>query len=203
MTAPVKNAPVKAPACDSAFDVAFHLLDRALEDGEYLQPQKLQRLLYLAQAYWAAAMRGQRLVPSIFLATRMGPLEPTLWRAFEEGRPNVARQKVPDKVKHFLDSLWRRFGAHSTDYLTRMTMSHPPFLEAAAAGARTEITIEAMIAYYGRKPEQAQADPDLKGAPAVEAVMRPRVMRSHKGRPVNVHAWTPKKRLGGDGEPER
>ena len=62
---------IRIAACDSVFDVAVWITDRALEDGEYLQPQKMQRLLYLSQAYYGALSRGQKLIPCVFVLQRL------------------------------------------------------------------------------------------------------------------------------------
>ncbi|SDG84714.1 Panacea domain-containing protein [Roseospirillum parvum] len=175
---------------DSGFDVAFRLIDKAMDDAEYLQPQKLHRLLFLAQAYYAVANRGRRLIPGVFVADPSGPLEPTLFRAFENGRPPLEPKPLAEPISHFLDSIWRKFGAHSADHLTRLLKSHPPFQEAAAQGPRSEITLKAMVLFYGRKQTPGGTRP--AGAPAVEDVVRPRVMRSHTGKPVNVTQWMPK-----------
>lgn len=185
---------MKPPVCDSPFDVAFWLLHRATDDGEYLQPQKLQRLMYLAQAYYGVASRGQKLMPCVFVTTALGPIEPSTWRAFEHGAPHIDFQPIPQTQRHFLDSLWRRFGSHSVDYLTRTTVSHPPYQDALEHGARSEISFESMMAYYGRKPDEKQGPTDERiAAPALENVVRPQVMRSHKGKPVNVRRWMPTK----------
>ncbi len=183
---------MKPPVCDSPFDVAFWLIHRASADNEYLQPQKLQRLLYLAQAYYGVASRGQKLMPCVFVTTSLGPVEPATWRSFEHGSPDVNFQPIPATQKHFLDSLWRRFGAHSVDYLTKATVNHPPYFEALKVGKRAEISFESMIAYYGRNPSAADSG-DRIAAPGLENVMRPQVMRSHKGKPVSVRQWTPTK----------
>lgn len=183
---------MKPPVCDSVFDVVFWLLDRALEDGEYLQPQKMQRLMYLAQAYWGAVSRGQRLMPCVFVTSALGPVEPTSWRVLEQGRPFIDHKKPNSQVSHFLDSLWRRFGAHTPEYLTKLVMSHPPYKDALEVGPRAEVTLEAMIAYYGRRPGAEEPSTE---APPLDAVLRPRVMRSHKGKPVSVHRWVPKRRV--------
>ena len=58
-----------ASASESVFDVAEWFLDTALNDGEYLQPMKMQYLMFLAQGYYAALTKGQRLIPSVFIAT--------------------------------------------------------------------------------------------------------------------------------------
>lgn len=184
---------MKPPVCDSAFDVAVWLNNRAYEDGEYLQPQKLHRLMYLAQAYYGAASRGQKLMPCVFVTSTFGPIEPALWRAFENGIIRVNSQTVPSTQAHFLDSLWRRFGAHSVDHLTRMTVMHQPYQTALKDGKRSEISFEAMVEYYGRKPNEREALDERIVAPSIDNVLRPRVMRSHKGKPVNVHRWVPTK----------
>lgn len=182
---------IKAAACDSVFDVAIWMIDRAFEDGEYLQPQKMQRLLYLSQAYYGALSRGKKLIPCIFVATALGPVEPTSWRIFENGRPHILPHSLPEEVKHFLDSIWRRFGSHSTDYLGKMLIKHLPFQEAITAGKRSEICFESMCTYYGHPLNKKDSS---GAAPSLESIMRPKVMRSHKGHAVNVTSWVPKKR---------
>lgn len=171
-------------AVDSTLDVVFWFLDRALDDREYLQPQKLHRLLYLAQAYYAVANYGRKLVPAVFVADEMGPIEPTTFRIFENGRPQLQPRRVPEPVEHFLDSIWRRFGPHSTEHLTRLVCGHPPYAEALRKGMRAEITLESMRQFYGAPKEG-------RGAPSVQQVMRPRVMRSQSGQPVAVTKWMP------------
>lgn len=184
-------------AADTCFDVALWLIDRALDDNEYLQPQKMHRLLYLAQAYFGVATRGRKLMPATFVADPNGPLEPTLYRAFENGRPYVETRKPPDDARQLLDSIWRKFGAHSAEHLTKLTKGHPPYRDAyATGGAGEEITLRAMIDYYGRKG--AADRPPAPGtaatpeAPGLTEVLRPRVMRSQSGKPVSVHKWMPR-----------
>lgn len=173
------------PAVDSTLDVVSWFIDRAMGDREYLQPQKLHRLLYLAQAYYAVANYGRKLMPATFVADEFGPIEPTIFRLYENGRPMIQPRPITEQVEHFLDSVWRRFGAHTTDHLTRSIAGHPPYVKAWRKAPRTEITLEAMVEFYG-----AARDANA-GAPAVTQVMRPRVMRAQSGKPVNVTKWMP------------
>ncbi len=172
-------------AVDSTLDVVFWFLDRSMADREYLQPQKLHRLLYLAQAYYAVANYGRKLAPAIFVADEMGPIEPTTYRLFENGPPVIEPRRLPENVEHFLDSIWRRFGAHSADHLTRLIKSHAPYAMALRNGPRAEIPLQAMREFYGGGARPSAA------APSVQQVMRPRVMRSHTGQPVSVTKWMP------------
>lgn len=171
-----------APAVRSAFDVAFWFADTALNDNEYLQPQKLQRLLFLAQAYFAVAYEGRMLMPAVFLADEMGPIEPNVFVAFSRGRPNVDVEMFLDPdVEQFLDSIWRRFGHHSADKLTRVLKKTEAFRAAYARGKRTEITLESMRMTFSGARE----------TPAVNQVVKPKVLRTQTGRPVQVQAWRP------------
>lgn len=173
-------------AVDSTLDVVFWFIDRGMADREYLQPQKLHRLLFLAQAYYAVANYGRKLMPAVFVAEEAGPVEPTIYRLFEDGRPAVQPRRIPESVVHFLDSIWRRFGAHSTEHLSKVIRGHAPYRQALQKGLRAEITVEAMQQFYGGAATEGRPD-----APSVQQVMRPRVMRSHTGQPVAVTKWMP------------
>jgi len=173
-------------AVESSLDVALWLIDRAIKDSEYLQPQKLQRLMFLAQAYYAATHAGRRLMPAVFVADDVGPIEPNVYRILEAGRPHLEVRRIPDRVQHFLDGVWRRFGPHSTDHLSRLLRSHPPYAEAWQRGRLAEISIEAMAKFYAASGRGTEA-----AAPPVSEVLRSRVLRSQTGKPVAVTQWLP------------
>ena len=100
-------------AVDSVFDIAFWFSDRALNDNEYLQPVKLQYLLYLSQSYFAVAYNGKKLVPAIFIAEEIGPIEPSVHRAWTRGRPTFDGDLTLEAdVQTFVDSLRTFFGLH-------------------------------------------------------------------------------------------
>ncbi|MBN2751602.1 MAG: hypothetical protein JXQ84_02735 [Rhodospirillaceae bacterium] len=176
-------------AVPSTFDVVIWLMDRALNDGEYLQPAKLHRLLYLSQAYFAVAYAGTKLMPATFVAEENGPVEPDVWRVYASGRPYIESVPPAERVEHFLDSIWRRFGSHSADYLGNLVSAQPPFLEAFAQGPRSEITLSAMVKFYGRP-----RSPSVRGGsvPGVQDVLRPRTMVSASGQAVSVRRWNPR-----------
>ncbi len=174
---------------ESSFDAAFWFVDRAMENGEYVQPQKLQRLLYLAQAYYAAAYEEQLLMPAIFVAEALGPVEPSTFRLFGSAIPQFDRKRQPKIADQFLDAIWRRFGHHSAEHLNRLISTHDPYREAMAKGERTIIVIKAMAQFYGKKETTQMA-----GIPSLENLVPPRIVRSHTGQAVEVKKWTPGKK---------
>ena len=182
---------MRPPAVDSCFEVAFWLLDRALDDGEYLQPQKMHRIMFLCFAYFAAAHHGRKLMPATFVASADGPLEPNIYKAFENDRPFLNIKPLKDEALEVCDSVWRRFGHHSVEKLNKALKSHPPYEAAFNEGPKSEITFDAILAFYGDAFGDGEVRPS--DAPAVENVLRPKVMRSQDGKPVSVTKWSVKK----------
>jgi uncharacterized phage-associated protein len=169
-------------AMKSVFEVAFWFADTALNENEYLQPQKLQRLLFLAQAYYSVANQGQKLMPAVFVAEEMGPLEPNVYMAFSRSRPDMEVDLfVPSDVEGFLMSIWRRFGHHSPERLTQMAKKTLAYQQAYKKGPRTEIPIEEMRLSFSRAEE----------APSIDQVVKPKVMVTQSGKPVTVKSWVP------------
>jgi len=167
---------------ENAFDIAFWFADTALNENEYLQPQKLQRLLFIAQAYYTVAFNGRKLMPAVFIADEMGPIEPNIFAAFSKGRPEVdARLFLPNDVEIFLDGIWRRFGHHSTDRLNKMLKETTAYKQALNAGNRAEISLDAMRLSFARAEQ----------TPGVAQVVKPKVLRTQSGKAVAVKAWVP------------
>jgi uncharacterized phage-associated protein len=183
-------------AVESSFDVAYWFVDRALNDNEYIQPQKLHRLMFLSQAYFAVAYNGRPLMPAVFVADQFGPIEPNVFRACSIQRPPIETVPLSEAVSQFLDSVWRRFGSQSANSLSTLVNGHAPYRDAIESGPRTEITLTAMVKFYGRKPAPAAKGESPRGptfeAPALEQVIRPKIMVSQDGKPVAVKKWTPK-----------
>lgn len=168
---------------DNAFDVAFWFADTALNENEYLQPQKLQRLLFLSQSYYAIIQKGRKLMPAIFVADEIGPMEPNIYMAFSRGRPDIdAELFLPHEVEEFLSGIWRRFGHMSVERLNKITNETLAYKNAFKRGPRAEITIKEMAASFVQNRE----------APAVEQVKPQKIMRTQSGRPVQVKSWLPK-----------
>lgn len=179
-------------AVKSCLDVVFWISDQALNDREYIQPQKLHRLLYLSQAYFAVAYHGRKLMPATFVTDPFGPVEPTVFHTLAYGRPlMIEGNPLSEQVSHFLDGIWRRFGQYSPDQLTKKVAEHTPVALAMAKGVNEEIPFAEMVAYYTEEAAARSAKSSGK-VDHVDQVVKPRVMRSQTGKPVTVATWKPK-----------
>lgn len=139
------------PAARTTLDVALWLMARAESAGERLQPQKLQRLLYLAQAHYAVNNQGQKLMPATFLATEVGPLEPNVYYLFQQGAPSLVYADPSPIVEEFLMGLWDRYGNRPAEDLLTTIASDGAYALALKGGRNTEITLEILQAGYGGK----------------------------------------------------
>lgn len=167
---------------ENAFDIAFWFADTALNENEYLQPQKLQQLLFIAQAYYCVAYNGRKLMPAVFIADERGPIEPNSYAAFSKGRPDIdARLFLPHEVEAFLDSIWRRFGHHTTDRLSRMVKETTAYKQAIKRGHKAEIPLDAIHLSFARAEQ----------TPGVQQVVKPKMLRTQSGKAVAVKAWVP------------
>ena len=166
----------------SAFDIAFWFADTALNENEYMQPQKLQRLLFIAQAYYSVAFPKRKLMPAIFVADEVGPMEPNIYLAFSQGRPQVDVEIfLPHEVDEFLNSIWRQFGRYNVDRLNDITNGTLAYKQARSRGDRAEISLDMMRLSFTRG----------ETGPSVQQVMKPKVLRTQDGKHVIVKAWNP------------
>ena len=141
-------------AVESTIDVALWFVNRASAEDTYLQPQKLQRLLYLAQGYYARENYGRKLMPATFVTHEFGPIEPNIFRIFESGRPMVQDASPPAEIDSFLDRLWRGFGNHSVERLTTALVGQAAYKEAVSGGFGEEIAFEALAGSFEVKESE-------------------------------------------------
>ena len=176
-------------AAASSFDVATWLLNRARHDGQPMPSPRLQRLLYLAQAHFAAATGGQRLMPSVFIATRRGPIEPNLIRVHDLGAAIIEVESLRQPVVEFLEGIWMAFAALPQERLNAMVMESRPVKAAMKVGIGAVISEQAMAESHGKKQVTAAQTAAVAGLGASSRRGRSKVPRYHRGKPVS--RWVP------------
>ena len=141
----------------SPLDVAFWFLGRGESSAAPLDALALQNLLYLAQARWAAASEGRKLMPATFLATDSGPIEPTIYHVFRSGPPPLEFRDPHADVVAFLDDVWERFGHLPAKDLGDIVRADASYQSARAQGANEEIVFAAGSAAPAARPAAAEA----------------------------------------------
>ncbi|MBM3555084.1 MAG: hypothetical protein FJX47_05970 [Alphaproteobacteria bacterium] len=141
------------PAIRSTIDAVLWLTITAAEQGLALQPLKLHRLMYLAQCHYAAQSKGQKLMPATFLATKYGPIEPTIYHLLEAGPPPVTGRRPKREIEDFLEVLLRKYGHHSPEYLEREIRRDGAFVTVLDAYPNGEIPVSLMAKAYSQNPQ--------------------------------------------------
>jgi len=136
-------------AVRSTLDVAMWFLDRAESAGGELNPGKMHCLLYLAQARFAAETEGFKFMPATFIATGMGPLEPTVYHIFENGRPEVNAVYPSGRAERFLHEIWDKYGEREIQDIRKTIENDAAFRESLGKGRNVEVKVEAMCLAYG------------------------------------------------------
>ena len=169
-----------APAARTAFDVAVWLLDRARADDMHLPLQKLHRLLFIARAVYASRAddAGGLLMPAVFVADELGPIEPNLERLMVDGRPEeLPAETLNRAAADFMEDIWRRFAHMPTDRLNGLVGKNAAYAAAFAAGRGAVIAQSSMAGSFAPAPAKIAQDV--------------RMLRSQNGAPVAVRAWRP------------
>jgi len=130
------------PATRSGIDVSFWLLERAATERIAMSLPKLRWLLYLAQAHYAIARDGAKLMPATFLVGDDGPIEPTLDLVFQAGIENPWSPTLSDTAEAFLEGFWKRFGALPAIALHKLVVGDPAWRKAQENGPGSEIAVD-------------------------------------------------------------
>lgn len=168
------------PAAKTSFDIADWYMERARAENTYLQPRKLHCLLFLAQGHFAAAYEGRRLMPSVFIVDHAGPMDPNMYRAYENGRPDVTKSSLDQTTEVFLDAIWRQYGGADAgdlnDIINEFGAGEPAVRNADGA----ELEIDAMCRMFAKHVPAEPAGPPVAHTPA--------------GRVISVQKWVPGKK---------
>jgi uncharacterized phage-associated protein len=112
---------------------------------------KLQKILYLAQAYFLAKI-GRPLFADSIEAWEFGPVIPDVYHKFKKYKSNpIISEKDTSKIstedKEVLNTIWEAFGGYSAGRLVDITHAHTPWKEAYKS-SNNEITTDAIKSYY-------------------------------------------------------
>ena len=152
------------PATDTAIDIAYWFFNRAEKDGIYLETEKMQHLLFLAQIHFAMTYD---------------------MRMFAMARPFMPPVKFPAKIDSFLESIWNKYGKTSLIGLEKLIKSNSAFKENCIAGTINVIDLKAVVDSFIKSSKAAQKNNAFSNN-------RKKVMLSQNG-PVVVSKWQPRK----------
>ena len=179
----------------SIFDAAKWFLTIAEEEGSYLSPLKLNCLLYLSQAYYAAAKPGMKLMPAHFVAHDLGPIDPNLYRVMEQRNLNIFYEKITGEALLLIKGIWKKYGKIPCDDLVNLLKSQLPYKKSYSVKIRNnEIPLPLMAEFYGAGKDGEKRKKNDNGALKGDGggAKKNSLRRSQNGI-IEVTKWTPKK----------
>ncbi len=169
------------PATSTSFDIAIWFLDRARSEDTYLQPRKLQCLLFLAQAHFAAAHDGRPLMPAFFVVDDSSPLDPNVHRTLQNGRPDFVENELGPEIVKFLVSVWGRYKNADALRLDQLITRRGADEEAVCNRDQSEVTLLAMQRMFGAGNSGKNKN----------KITGPKLAETASGRKVTITNWTP------------
>ncbi len=172
-----------AAAVNTALEIANWFFKRAEKDNGYLQDDKLQHLMFLAQVHFALTHQNNYLFPGHFAAGPDGYFDPNLQMTLSFGRPLMASPKFSDKINTFLELVWNKYAALDSADLSALILNATPHREHYKHGENNLVPLPELAAQFKTRFKTAQG----------KAAARPhKVMISQNG-PVVVSRWQPRK----------
>lgn len=120
-------------------------------EREGLTNLKLQKILYLAQAYYLSKL-NKPLFKNKIEAWTYGPVIPDVYHQYKRkgNQPLVVvsdNSEIHQDDKVVLEKIWDSFGGYSTSKLVDITHSHTPWKEAFETSSKN-ISFESIKEYY-------------------------------------------------------
>ena len=121
------------------------------KEREGITNLKLQKILYLAQAYYLAKFK-KPLFNDKIEAWQYGPVIPNVYQEYKGNLNNPItipenEASILEDDKEVLKRIWDLFGKYSTTKLVNITHSHRPWIEASKSKNK-EITQKSIRDYY-------------------------------------------------------
>ncbi|MDP3958395.1 MAG: DUF4065 domain-containing protein [bacterium] len=122
------------------------------EEREGITNLKLQKILYLAQAYYLSKL-GKPLFNDQILAWEYGPVVPNVYHEFKSYKSDPIinendESSISEKDKENLKKIWDAFGGYSASRLVDITHAHAPWKEAYKTSSK-KISQKSITEYYG------------------------------------------------------
>lgn len=139
-----------------AENVANYLIFLASKENQEKEREgitnlKLQKVLYLAQAYYLAKL-GKPLFVEKLEAWEYGPVVPEVYRKLKRNgsKPIIAEEDkstLAEEDKEVLEKVWGSFGGYSASRLVDIVHAHTPWKDAYASEDKI-ISHKALKDYY-------------------------------------------------------
>ncbi|MBR6663720.1 MAG: hypothetical protein IKL33_02725 [Alphaproteobacteria bacterium] len=107
----------------SVFEVSDWFFRRADQDDKYIDNDKIQQMLLMAQIHFMLN-NGYLLFPAVFMHKNNKIIEPNLTKILEFGLPLMPKPKFNDEISGFLELIWQKYSPMEIKELDQIISSH-------------------------------------------------------------------------------
>lgn len=175
-------------ATESSVDIAAWFISRAQKDEWFLENEKLQNLLFLAQFHFSQQYKDQILMPSLFTVNKDGFREPNIERLLQNGRNTLSASRLSNEVDSFLEKIWKVYGAMSLKQLRDMIKRQTSYPEQYPSETKNIVEINSLVEKL-KSPGKIEQTTKRKET-------EKKVLISQNG-PVVVSKWQPRRLKNG------
>lgn len=182
---------MQTSAVSSSLEVASWFLSRAQDEGQLLEHEKLQYLLFLSQFHYLSTHPNVLLMPSLFIQERHSCFEPNIACLHQSGLLTDFPIRFDKEISNFLQKIWKIYAYLSTRQLDSVVSEHISRLE-LSDNQKNIIDFKTLVEKFKTHSKITSKPAETSSAPVSSSTWSSKIMLSQNG-PVVVSKWKPRK----------
>lgn len=182
---------MQTSAVNSSLEVASWFLNKAQDEGQILEHEKLQHLLFLAQFHYLSTHSEVLLMPSLFVHEHHTCFEPNIAKLHRAGFLADFPIRFDDEINDFLNKIWKIYAYLSTHQLNDVISEHLSRLNLPESH-KIIIDFKTLIEKFKTHSKINSKPAGMAQAMTSSATWSSKIMLSQNG-PVIVSKWKPRK----------
>lgn len=176
---------MSVPAVNSSLDVANWFFKKSESEGFYLENEKLQHLIFLAQVHYALTNGLKYLMPCLFICDKSGFVEPGLSKTLSFGRPLMENAVFSLEINNFLNLIWQKYATMSIRDLSEFIKCSETYIQNYQSGKKNIVELKNMTELFKSNLSNGAINHTIK-------TNNKKILISQNG-PVVVSKWQPRK----------
>lgn len=182
---------MQTSATNSSLEVAAWILNKARNEGQVLEHEKLQHLLFLAQFHYLSTHPDILLMPSLFVHSHSICFEPNIAKLHTSGLLADFPIRFDNEISDFLNKIWKIYASLSSHQLQNVIKEHLSRLE-FKSDQRVIVDIKTLVEKFKTHSKINAKPTDTERPKISSAPWSSKIMLSQNG-PVVVSKWKPRK----------
>lgn len=182
---------MQTSAVTSSLEVASWFFIKSQDEGQIMEHEKLQHLLFLAQFHYLSTHPDVLLMPSLFLLNQGSCTEPNVAKLHNSGLLADFPIRFDNEISDFLNKIWKIYASLSSHQLQNVIKEHLSRLE-FKSDQRVIVDIKTLVEKFKTHSKINTKPTDTERPKISSAPWSSKIMLSQNG-PVVVSKWKPRK----------